>query len=947
MTQQERQVNRRFKKQDQYHLPELAADGSDGGALGAPDDPRVMSHAELEEYARQFHADDGGDAVSVYDFAKVDFDSAFFRALPAADQYSILNAARLRSRLRMGYSKEQLETLFPDRMAFSRFQIERVRERNQLTQRLMNLNNGAGGDGDFEAAVAAAGGRIAGEKGREYVLVKNDAVEGGWALGVVSSSSKKHEGERNMPIDVDRLAARHGADGDGGEKDEDDDDDDQDGGFEDVPIEGLNRLPKLVPGRTSLGTEMELHEIAERRRKLYDTAKNTARGITQVSDDAMLDESDSLFIESDMPDIRLDSFSHSNGGGFSADIIPDEDNDDYELRCAIAMSLEKEDHGLHDENLPSALSFPNQDEGLKTMIAPDSRTAAFTVLTGIPGEVVDGFDDDDDDDDDMNLQAALARSRRRAAESGQQVQRDDTTANQREGGQPASLQGDSGQKPADKAFDGPLPFEKLDLRPTTSSKAPHPDAEEQRSSKNLPLPPWFSADVRRALEVERAFTEQQASQDVFVEPARPEPPILRKQAANEVIEIDSSDDEGSKERSTRAVTPPNAQTELASGPKSPSGEEPAAITSDKVSPAPIQVERMDVDNDTPAPTPNITQPPTAFASVDEAREDSRQDDARPSSEIEWSRSPSPTFENVYTSGDTQALAENIPAGAPPPLSERDLAPEVEVREPSPLQPPEDDDNDELHDINEPDDYSDPEDEQLLQQLAGEAAEHARFASSLNQKPPAQNQAEYERELRALRSQQKRDRRDADEVSRIMVEECQQLLALFGLPFVTAPQEAEAQCAELVRLGLVDGIATDDADCFLFGGTRVFKNMFSQARVVECFVAADVERELGLDRGKLVRLAHLLGSDYTEGIAGVGPVTALEILSEFGSDRGLEDFKEWWQGVQMGVHLADDDKSAFRKKFVSEREKNHFLFFPRSFYCPSLCCFTLQPTQNRP
>jgi hypothetical protein len=29
-------------------------------------------------------------------------------------------------------------------------------------------------------------------------------------------------------------------------------------------------------------------------------------------------------------------------------------------------------------------------------------------------------------------------------------------------------------------------------------------------------------------------------------------------------------------------------------------------------------------------------------------------------------------------------------------------------------------------------------------------------------------------------------------------------------------------------------------------------------------------------------AHLLGSDYTEGIPGIGPVTALEILTEFSS-----------------------------------------------------------------
>lgn len=37
---------------------------------------------------------------------------------------------------------------------------------------------------------------------------------------------------------------------------------------------------------------------------------------------------------------------------------------------------------------------------------------------------------------------------------------------------------------------------------------------------------------------------------------------------------------------------------------------------------------------------------------------------------------------------------------------------------------------------------------------------------------------------------------------------------------------------------------------------------------------------GLDRSKLINLAYLLGSDYTEGIPNVGFVTAMEILNEF-------------------------------------------------------------------
>lgn len=125
-------------------------------------------------------------------------------------------------------------------------------------------------------------------------------------------------------------------------------------------------------------------------------------------------------------------------------------------------------------------------------------------------------------------------------------------------------------------------------------------------------------------------------------------------------------------------------------------------------------------------------------------------------------------------------------------------------------------------------------------------------------------------------------------------------------------EAEAQCAALVELGLVEGIITDDSDVFLFGGTRVYKNMFNQSKTVECFFLTDCARELGIDREKLVQLAYLLGSDYVEGLPGVGPVVAMELLKEF---TGLEKFKEWWQRVQSGRDKPEESQSKFRGRFV--------------------------------
>ena len=60
----------------------------------------------------------------------------------------------------------------------------------------------------------------------------------------------------------------------------------------------------------------------------------------------------------------------------------------------------------------------------------------------------------------------------------------------------------------------------------------------------------------------------------------------------------------------------------------------------------------------------------------------------------------------------------------------------------------------------------------------------------------------------------------------MYGDCQELLQLFGLPYIIAPAEAEAQCAWLDAQGLVDGVVTDDNDAFLFGAKHIYRCRYS-------------------------------------------------------------------------------------------------------------------------
>ena len=154
--------------------------------------------------------------------------------------------------------------------------------------------------------------------------------------------------------------------------------------------------------------------------------------------------------------------------------------------------------------------------------------------------------------------------------------------------------------------------------------------------------------------------------------------------------------------------------------------------------------------------------------------------------------------------------------------------------------------------------------------------------------------EAEAEQKELRQESRQAKQGAEEVTDEMYRQVQELLTLFGIPYIIAPQEAEAQCAYLNEHNLVDAVITDDSDVFLFGAKYVYRNFFAEAKYCEVYSADRIKQELGLDRDRFIQLALLLGSDYTEGIHGVGIVNAIEIVSAFQGTvfEASEAFKKW-------------------------------------------------------
>lgn len=180
--------------------------------------------------------------------------------------------------------------------------------------------------------------------------------------------------------------------------------------------------------------------------------------------------------------------------------------------------------------------------------------------------------------------------------------------------------------------------------------------------------------------------------------------------------------------------------------------------------------------------------------------------------------------------------------------------------------------------------------------------------------------ELEIEAQEIKRQKTSQQGAAETVSDEMYAETRDLLKLFGIPYLEAPTEAEAQCAFLNLEHIADGVITEDSDAFLFGAKTVYRRLFSEGRFAEAYEATDIKNNLGLDRELLIRLAYLLGSDYTSGIRGVGVVNSMEILEAFPGERGLEEFREWTKKVTVFDEEPEDSimkgtsQDAVRRRF---------------------------------
>jgi len=155
----------------------------------------------------------------------------------------------------------------------------------------------------------------------------------------------------------------------------------------------------------------------------------------------------------------------------------------------------------------------------------------------------------------------------------------------------------------------------------------------------------------------------------------------------------------------------------------------------------------------------------------------------------------------------------------------------------------------------------------------------------------------------------------------MVDQSKRLLDLLGIPWIQAPAEGEAQASAMARIGVAYAAASQDFDSLLFGSPRLVKNLAITGRrkLPRKEVYVDVQPEeisleatlanLGITREQLVDMGLLIGTDFNEGVKGIGPKKALALIKKHGSlEPALEE-------LHVDIESKDEVREIFLKPNV--------------------------------
>jgi 5'-3' exonuclease len=105
-----------------------------------------------------------------------------------------------------------------------------------------------------------------------------------------------------------------------------------------------------------------------------------------------------------------------------------------------------------------------------------------------------------------------------------------------------------------------------------------------------------------------------------------------------------------------------------------------------------------------------------------------------------------------------------------------------------------------------------------------------------------------------------------------------LFDILGVPYITAPSEAEKMCSLLCKQGLVDCVLSEDTDVIAYRAPIFLTKLNTYNETCEMIVLEEVLNELDFDENMLLDFCIMCGTDYNSNIFRIGPNKAYTLIT---------------------------------------------------------------------
>ena len=171
---------------------------------------------------------------------------------------------------------------------------------------------------------------------------------------------------------------------------------------------------------------------------------------------------------------------------------------------------------------------------------------------------------------------------------------------------------------------------------------------------------------------------------------------------------------------------------------------------------------------------------------------------------------------------------------------------------------------------------------------------------------------------------KKAKSKAQQTSRLtdeMVQQSKQLLTALGIPYVQSPSEGESQASYMVKKGDAYAVGSQDYDCLLVGSPRLVRNLTSAdkrklpgkeayVKIYPKLIRLEPNlTSMGITQKQLVDMAILIGTDFNEGVKGIGPKKSLDLIKKTG------DIKKALESIKLTDKPSSDTIQQIQKIFL--------------------------------